>query len=145
MTALRPHPWNAGFEWADHPGPHRFLSPEQVRAFDERGFVVLDDVFSAEEIAAAREEIDRHEAKVDRWLDSQEGQRASITEKGAITLATNLVARSEALARFVRHPALLGIVGDLVGPDANLYWDQAVYKKPEKPRRFPWHQDTATR
>jgi ectoine hydroxylase-related dioxygenase (phytanoyl-CoA dioxygenase family) len=22
-----------------------------------------------------------------------------------------------------------------------LYWDQAVYKKPEKPRRFPWHQD----
>jgi phytanoyl-CoA hydroxylase len=23
----------------------------------------------------------------------------------------------------------------------HLYWDQAVYKKPEKPRRFPWHQD----
>jgi ectoine hydroxylase-related dioxygenase (phytanoyl-CoA dioxygenase family) len=30
---------------------------------------------------------------------------------------------------------------DLVGPDVRLYWDQAVYKKPEKPRRFPWHQD----
>ncbi len=28
-----------------------------------------------------------------------------------------------------------------MGPDVNLYWDQAVYKKPEKPRRFPWHQD----
>ncbi len=27
------------------------------------------------------------------------------------------------------------------GLDVNLYWDQAVYKKPEKPRRFPWHQD----
>jgi ectoine hydroxylase-related dioxygenase (phytanoyl-CoA dioxygenase family) len=22
-----------------------------------------------------------------------------------------------------------------------MYWDQAVYKKPEKPRPFPWHQD----
>jgi ectoine hydroxylase-related dioxygenase (phytanoyl-CoA dioxygenase family) len=22
-----------------------------------------------------------------------------------------------------------------------LYWDQAVYKKPETPRDFPWHQD----
>ena len=22
-----------------------------------------------------------------------------------------------------------------------LYWDQAVYKKTEKPRRVPWHQD----
>ncbi|HEV2369264.1 MAG TPA: phytanoyl-CoA dioxygenase family protein, partial [Acidimicrobiales bacterium] len=28
-----------------------------------------------------------------------------------------------------------------VGRDVRLYWDQAVYKKPEKPRRFPWHQD----
>jgi ectoine hydroxylase-related dioxygenase (phytanoyl-CoA dioxygenase family) len=23
----------------------------------------------------------------------------------------------------------------------HLYWDQAVYKKPEKPHRVPWHQD----
>ena len=29
----------------------------------------------------------------------------------------------------------------MIGPDVNLYWDQAVYKKHQKPRRFPWHQD----
>src|SRR5262249_34987784 len=34
------------------------------------------------------------------------------------------------------------LCADIVGPDVNIYWDQAVYKKPEKPRRFPWHQDT---
>ena len=39
-------------------------------------------------------------------------------------------------------PVSLGLCRDLLGPDVNLYWDQAVYKKPEKPRRFPWHQDT---
>ncbi|HWW44549.1 MAG TPA: phytanoyl-CoA dioxygenase family protein, partial [Acidimicrobiia bacterium] len=39
------------------------------------------------------------------------------------------------------HPALVGLCHDLIGPNVNLYWDQAVYKKPEKPRRFPWHQD----
>jgi ectoine hydroxylase-related dioxygenase (phytanoyl-CoA dioxygenase family) len=33
------------------------------------------------------------------------------------------------------------LCADLVGRDVNMYWDQAVYKKPEKPRRFPWHQD----
>ena len=33
------------------------------------------------------------------------------------------------------------LCADLLGPDVNLYWDQAVYKKPEKPRRVPWHQD----
>ena len=36
---------------------------------------------------------------------------------------------------------LRDLCADLVGPDVRLYWDQAVYKKPEKPRRFPWHQD----
>ena len=30
---------------------------------------------------------------------------------------------------------------DLIGPDVRLYWDQAVYKKPEYPKPFPWHQD----
>jgi ectoine hydroxylase-related dioxygenase (phytanoyl-CoA dioxygenase family) len=40
-----------------------------------------------------------------------------------------------------RHPAILELCADLVGPDVRLYWDQAVYKKTEKPRRVPWHQD----
>ncbi|MBW2373758.1 MAG: phytanoyl-CoA dioxygenase family protein [Deltaproteobacteria bacterium] len=30
---------------------------------------------------------------------------------------------------------------DLIGPDVRLYWEQAVYKYPERPRRFRWHQD----
>jgi ectoine hydroxylase-related dioxygenase (phytanoyl-CoA dioxygenase family) len=33
------------------------------------------------------------------------------------------------------------VAADLVGPDVRLYWDQAVYKKPESPKEFPWHQD----
>jgi len=45
------------------------------------------------------------------------------------------------LRDLTRHDALLGVCRDLIGPDVNLYWDQAVYKKPERPRRFPWHQD----
>ena len=49
--------------------------------------------------------------------------------------------KSEQLRDLSRHPTIVGICADLVGPDVHLYWDQAVYKKPEKPRRFPWHQD----
>jgi phytanoyl-CoA hydroxylase len=45
------------------------------------------------------------------------------------------------LRRLVTHPALTGIAADLIGPDVRLYWDQAVCKQPDKPRRFPWHQD----
>jgi ectoine hydroxylase-related dioxygenase (phytanoyl-CoA dioxygenase family) len=39
------------------------------------------------------------------------------------------------------HPVVTDLCHDLVGPDVRLYWDQIVYKRPEKPRRFPWHQD----
>jgi ectoine hydroxylase-related dioxygenase (phytanoyl-CoA dioxygenase family) len=45
------------------------------------------------------------------------------------------------LKELVSSAALTDLCTDLIGPDVNLYWDQAVYKKPEKPRRVPWHQD----
>ena len=39
------------------------------------------------------------------------------------------------------HPAIAGHLRRPGRSRRHLYWDQAVYKKPEKPRRFPWHQD----
>jgi phytanoyl-CoA hydroxylase len=86
-------------------------------------------------------EIDGFEAGVEAWLAGRADQRMAIAEAGAITFTTHLVTRSTRLADFARHPFFAGACADLVGPDVNLYWDQAVYKKPEKPRRFPWHQD----
>jgi ectoine hydroxylase-related dioxygenase (phytanoyl-CoA dioxygenase family) len=137
----RPHPWNRAFAWHDRSGPFAFLTDEQVAQFDTLGFVVLPDLVEPALLAAVRDEIDGYEAEVDRFLRSTADGRVAIAETGAITFSTHLVTRSERLRRLSRHPAIVAICGDLVGPDVNLYWDQAVYKKPEKPRRFPWHQD----
>jgi ectoine hydroxylase-related dioxygenase (phytanoyl-CoA dioxygenase family) len=135
------HPWNRGFAWRDRTGPFRRLSAEQVAAFDADGFLVVPDLVAPGALREATLEIDRIEAKVDDVLRKQAGGRLMIAETGAITFATHLVTRSPALAALSRAPALLDLCADLIGPDVNLYWDQAVYKKPEKPRRFPWHQD----
>ncbi len=135
------HPWNASFTWQDHTGPFTLLDDVQARQFDEDGYVVLDGVFSRSELDPVIDELDAREAQVDAFLHEQRDGRFTIAETGAITFAPNLTARSTVLAAFARHPALLGLCRDLIGPDVNLYWDQAVYKKPEKPRRFPWHQD----
>lgn len=135
------HPWNRGFIWEDRRGPFRRLREAQVRQFDREGFVVLPDLLDAGEVAQVAAETDRFEARVDAALRRHEGGRVSIAESGAITFAAHLVARSPRLAALTRHPALLDVCADLVGADVDLYWDQAVYKKPEKPRRFPWHQD----
>lgn len=138
---LERHPWNVGFAWRSPQPPFACLTDEQAAQFDADGYVVLPDVFSADEVRAVCSVVDKIELEFDALLRGQSDGRVAIAEAGAITFAPHLVERSAELAAFVRHPGLMGICRDLVGPDVNLYWDQAVYKKPEKPRRFPWHQD----
>jgi len=141
LSGLARHPWNRDFTWSVSPPPHGSLTDHQVARFDRDGFVVVPDVFDAAEVAAVVAEIDGFDREVDAFLREQDGQRFTIAESGAITFMTHLVTRSERLAAFSRHPFFVGACADLIGPDVNLYWDQGVYKKPEKPRRFPWHQD----
>ena len=141
MATVRPHPLNAGFTWVDRTGEPATLTGEQVRQFDEQGFTVVPDVLDPALLAEVVAETDRFEARTEAFLQRQEGGRMAIAETGAITFSTHLVARSDVLRSLSLHPRILGICADLVGPDVSMYWDQAVYKKPEKPRRFPWHQD----
>ena len=138
---MRPHPWNTGFEWQDHHGPFTTIAAAHAEAFDRDGFFVIEDVLTPDEVARTLEEIDPLEAQVESFLQTQEDGRAAIAETGAITFTTHLVKRSPGLRQLAASPVFAGIATDLLGPDVRLYWDQAVYKKPEKPRRFPWHQD----
>ena len=140
-TTVRRHPWNREFTWVDRTGPFRSLTADQVAHYDREGYVVVPDLLDAAAVAQVREEIDAFEAQTDAFLASLDGGRIYIAEAGAITFTTHLVTRSPVVAGLSRHPRIAGMCADLVGPDVNLYWDQAVYKKPEKPRRFPWHQD----
>jgi ectoine hydroxylase-related dioxygenase (phytanoyl-CoA dioxygenase family) len=137
------HPWNANFEWQDHTGPRRTLGADQLTRFDEDGFFVVENAFTRAELAPVIAELDGYEAQADAFLATREDERLAIAERGAIVFAPHLVERSPLLADFACHPTLLSICADLIGPDVDLYWDQAVYKKPEKPRAFPWHQDNA--
>jgi ectoine hydroxylase-related dioxygenase (phytanoyl-CoA dioxygenase family) len=135
------HPWSDGFAWQRSTGPFRRLTAAQAAQFDDEGYVVLDGVFTADELAPVVADLDRYEARMDEFMRSQDGDRFMIGEAGAITFSPHAVVRSEAARQLAAHPAIVELCYDLVGPDVRLYWDQLVYKKPEKPRRFPWHQD----
>jgi len=135
------HPWNVDFAWADHSGPFRRLAAEQVATFDRDGYLVVRDVLDSDTLAEVVATVDKFEARADAYLAGLDGGRLAIAEHGAITFSVHLVARSALLATLARHPVIVDLCSDLLGPDVNVYWDQAVYKKPEKPRRFPWHQD----
>jgi ectoine hydroxylase-related dioxygenase (phytanoyl-CoA dioxygenase family) len=139
--AIDRHPWNRTFAPAVPDTTPTTVSEVARRSYADDGFVVVDRVLDEQERTELTAELDEMEASVDQFLGTQEGGRFHIAEQGAITFSPHAVLRSAAARAVARHPTLVGLCRDLLGPDVNLYWDQAVYKKTEKKRRFPWHQD----
>ncbi|HSZ36233.1 MAG TPA: phytanoyl-CoA dioxygenase family protein [Acidimicrobiales bacterium] len=136
-----PHALNTGFEWHEHTGPFRVVSPEQAHRYDELGYFVLEGALAREEIGELLAEIDPFEQRQEEALREMEGGRFFIARADEITFTTHLVVRSPRLRRFTSSALFAGLCSDLIGPDVRLYWDQAVYKKPGTESPFPWHQD----
>ncbi len=137
----RRHALNSGFEWHDHTGPFRVVSPEQARQYDELGYFVLQGALTPGEVDELVAEIDPFEHRQEEALREMEGGRFFIARADEITFTTHLVVPSPRLRRFTSSALFAGLCADLIGPDVRLYWDQAVYKKPGTESPFPWHQD----
>lgn len=137
----RPHPLSDSFRWTAATTEPRMLTAAQVAQYDRDGYVLVEDVIDLGTIEELRAAIDEHEEMTEQFLRQMPGETLLIAQAGKITFTIHLVERCEPARRFAHHPALVGICHDLVGDDVRLYWDQAVYKKPEPQREFPWHQD----
>jgi ectoine hydroxylase-related dioxygenase (phytanoyl-CoA dioxygenase family) len=135
------HPLNHGFAWTPVRGPFRLISDEQARSFNECGFFVLENAIDSATIEQLRDAIDPFEAQTEEFLRSRPDRRMFIAEADGISFTTFLVKRSKLVRDFSASAVFQDLCHDLIGPDARLYWDQAVYKKPEYPKPFPWHQD----
>jgi ectoine hydroxylase-related dioxygenase (phytanoyl-CoA dioxygenase family) len=135
------HELNEGFEWHDRTGPSRLLNADQVDHFNRQGFLLVENVIDPETLTALAHEIDPIETQEEDQLRQTEEGRTFIAQPGAITFTCHLVKRLEALKTFSKSKVFQEICHDLVGPTVRLYWDQAVYKKPGKPKEFPYHQD----
>lgn len=135
------HPLNHDFTWHDGAAPTRLLTAEQRQQFDELGYVVLRGVLPVSLIGELERAIDVYEQRSEDFLRSQPDGTMFIATAGQITFTVHLAARDATAAAFVDHPVMRAIAADLIGAPFVLYWDQAVYKKPEPTRLFPWHQD----
>jgi ectoine hydroxylase-related dioxygenase (phytanoyl-CoA dioxygenase family) len=141
MTTAVRHPLNDGFAWVARRPPFRAVSPAQAQDYDELGYFVMEDAFDPATVAEVVAEIDPIEREFEELLRKAEDGTAFIARADEITFTTHVVTRSPRLRQFVTSPLLLHICADLIGPDVRLYWDQAVYKKPDTAALFPWHQD----
>jgi phytanoyl-CoA hydroxylase len=135
------HPLNHGFSWTPVRGPFRLITGEQARSFNQRGFFVLENAIDPAAVVRVRDAIDPFEAKAEEFLRSRPDGRMGIAQADGITFTVHLVRLSSVLREFSASRTFQDLCHDLIGPDVRLYWDQAVYKKPEYPKAFPWHQD----
>jgi ectoine hydroxylase-related dioxygenase (phytanoyl-CoA dioxygenase family) len=128
---MKPHPWNDRFTW-------QATGHDQ---FDEQGYFLLEDAIDKSDLAEVTAEIDPFEGRTTEFLRTQPDGKLMIADADAITFTTHLVTRSPRLRGFAAAPVFRQLCSQLVGAKPRLYWDQAVYKKPETPKEFPWHQD----
>lgn len=136
----KPHPKNRAYQWTPLPGPFSILDQEASKSYDENGYFLFKDAFLPEELDAVEAAISPFERAAEDWLRST-GGGVSIAQADRITFTVHLVKQSPVLKQFSRHPVLQRLCTDILGKNARLYWDQAVYKKPGNPAEFPWHQD----
>src|SRR5215471_17862410 len=90
------------------------LSATDRRALDERGYLILEDVFSVELLARLRWRVEE--------LFAEEGAAAGAEfkqEPGCRRLA-NLVDKGDVFREVIAHPRALAYVRQVLGPDLKL-------------------------
>jgi ectoine hydroxylase-related dioxygenase (phytanoyl-CoA dioxygenase family) len=90
------------------------LSATDRRALDERGYLILEDVFSLELLALLRQRVDE--------LFAEEGEVAGAEfkqEPGCRRLA-NLMDKGDVFREVIAHPQILKYVCHVLGPDIKL-------------------------
>src|ERR1044071_2395679 len=115
------------------------MTIDERNRFDNEGFFIAESFFSPNEVGPIPALIDEFAIEHETRLRSigTEG----ISRPGEIAFTAHLSRKDPRIMAFCSHPNLVDLLTALIGPDVRLYWDQSVYKQPETPKEFPWHQD----
>lgn len=107
----------------------KFLTDQQIEAFERDGYLAPVDLMSAEEAAEVRARLEAAEARYPEAF------------AGAGRNNTHLLFGF--LDAVVRDERLLDAVEDLIGPDILAYGTVIFAKEPGNPGFVSWHQDAA--
>ncbi|SFR41940.1 ectoine hydroxylase [Marinobacter daqiaonensis] len=123
-------------EWDKGP-----LTREQVRDFDERGFLFFESFFQKEEMEKFIEELQDYEK--DENVKASEG---AILEPGKEEIRSifGIHEFSERFDRLTRDPRLLAMVQQLLNSDVYIHQSRINYKPGFKGKGFNWHSDFET-
>ncbi|MEK0450803.1 MAG: hypothetical protein RL088_3071 [Verrucomicrobiota bacterium] len=126
------------------------ISDEDVAFFREHGWLRLDAITNAEEVGRLRGIFDRLFSERAGWergrafdLVGADGDRKDGTPRLSQILRPVDYAPELADIQFRRNA--LAVAKRLLGPDAEPWFEHAIYKPAEHGAATPWHQDEAHR
>lgn len=108
----------------------RTLTRDEQRLYDEQGYVLIPELFSAEELDRIDQEIDRILPEADA-----KGDRAGWIYK--------IAGKSDLAGRFAEDERLLGLIETIVHPGIAIHSSKLVTKLPRSDDICHWHQDEA--
>lgn len=113
------------------------LSEQQLREYDENGFIVFRDLFSPEEVKALQ-----RDAEV-LATPNRGHPDANVVEKDGVSLRAAWAPEidSPACQAAYRLPRILGSVKQIMGDEIYLYQSRLNYKRAFTGDVFQWHQD----
>lgn len=111
------------------------LNQAQIDSFWKDGYLAYGKVFDDQEIEHYRNE---YEA----LFDHGDGLRELGTDKKRkLKQIMQACEKSVEFRKLVYEPRILDVIEDLIGPNIQLFHDQALYKEPNTGGQTPWHQD----
>ncbi len=117
------------------------LGQDLLDEFDSRGFLQMDDVFSADEVGAMSHELDVMASRPEVRADD-----ACIIEPDSDEVRSifYVSAFSELLGKVLRDPRVADVARQLLGSDVYLHQSRINYKPGFVGNAFEWHSDFET-
>ena len=126
------------------------LTREQIDHFHQRGYVETGVLIEPDLVEKLRREYDRLFAEARREgryrnlsVSDAEDERAKREAAEQMLQIIGMCERSILFRRLLYHAPILDRVQDLIGPNIQLFHDQALYKPPRHGGPVYWHQDNA--
>lgn len=123
------------------------LTPEQIATFREQGYIALESMTTAEEVAQLRGIFDRLFGNNVGWEKGSQYDLAGTDEGGRPKLPQilNPVEFAPELAQTQFRANALAIATQLLGEGTEPWFEHAILKPPKYGAPTPWHQDEAHR
>lgn len=114
--------------------PTPVLSPAQIEQFRLQGHAITGVLFDAATMAKVRAAFEGVWQTVNAQPDAIYRVRGNLFPSGLHRLNPDLAA-------FCRHGVFAQLCRELIGPDADQVWNQAIIKPGQTGGHFGWHQD----